>query len=76
MTIFRIIFEKDFALKKGGFFSGIKGQRFATLPARRALQLGKANPSFHLRQGYEVTSWRIRGQVSERDGFILYASSA
>ena len=33
--------------------SDVRGQRFAT-----------ANPSFHLRQGYDVTSWRIRSQRS------------
>ena len=48
----------------------VSRQKFGTLPARRALQLGEANPSFRLRQGYDVTclrkttawqaSWRIR----------------
>jgi len=35
----------------------IGGQRFAA-----------ANPSFHLREGYDVTSWRIRWQRSEVRG--------
>jgi len=37
----------------------MRDRKFATLPARRALPLGEANPSFHLRQGYDLTSWRI-----------------
>jgi hypothetical protein len=40
-------------MSQSGEGTAIRGQRFATLPARRVLQLGEANPSFG---GSEVIS--------------------